>query len=357
MFSNRSLIAASAAATVAVAGLGSAQYVQLLDDSDIFGTSGNTQATNVVVDGTTAYFTLSGGGSANIAKIENLGSTNDFSILVDSSTLSGIGVTSIASTGFDLVGTDLIFADSVDDATYIVDTTASNVASVLSSKAALDLFIGGTGPTMFVVASSSAGTFMYEGDTDSIIAVTGVNSFATEVTDTALSNLSGDDTITNLAISGDTLFFENGGGLFSWNTASNTGSELIDTSSVDSAIGSSTAAVSNITFRVGPDGRLYFLEFDTDDIWAYDPTDGSFELILNTEELNLGPAFENTTSFAIADFTFVDGELAFLIDDDFGPAGSSGATAFGGLYRVPEPATAALLAIGAGLIAVRRRRA
>ncbi|MEM7576960.1 MAG: PEP-CTERM sorting domain-containing protein [Planctomycetota bacterium] len=347
----------------------SANYVLLADDDTIFAGSGNTLLNAFAGDGTDAYVVVTGGSDAAIHKVTGAGTSNTVAPQVDSATLSSItGRTTYSAAYFDLVGNVLASGEIAGDQLYLYGLPTTNNGVVFADEASLDAFAGGSGGVFFGGVDQSNGVaYFYESRTDGIVASTGINSFATTVADTDLTALTGDDTISGLAAANGVLYFGNAAGsgntegLYSWDLGTGTGSTLVSAAQADGILGGTTGInPTNTSFFAAPDGNIYFFDTGYDAILSFDPTDAlnTLQVVLSQAQLLAGPGNSGVATSSngpsigtVADLGWVDGQLAFLIDNDSTVTGE-----LGGLYAIPEPATAALLGLG-GLAMLRRRSA
>ena len=351
----KSLILAAAASLVTATATAQDAYVQLADLPTINGGDGTILISGTIV-GDTGYAMLSGSGLQRIVKIEDLGGANTVSTLTTTAALntalgetpSGLSGTLLAS------GTDLIILENTTDQIVKIDQS-TGVASLLVDGATLDGLPGVTGSATVSfgdIDPTTGNAIFYEGDTDSVYEVTGTNTLSVLVTDTQLATATGDDTPGGLGVdSSGVLYFgqststEN---VSFFDPSDSSSGTLIVESDVLTAQGSGTdIGISSTAFTVLSDGSVVFANTGTpDNFVSFDPADaaGTLEIVLTEAQLLAGPA---NIDAAIA-FSEFDGELAW-----FNLSAANGGAP--GIYAVPEPTTAALVALG-GLAMLRRRR-
>jgi hypothetical protein len=362
----------STAALFAAACVGtsaSANYIQLADAPTILAGADNSFLQGFAGVDEDAYVIVAlGNDPAAIHKVADAGGSNTVSVQIDSATLSNLtGETGYSPAYFDRVGPTIASAEIRADELYSYGIATTNSGIVTGTNANLDAFIGNSGPTVsFGAADASTGTaYIYEGDTDSVIALNPNFTFSTEITDAELATLTGDDTISGLTAADGVLYFGNAGGsggegLYAWDTVTDLGTVLATSGQADTALsGSGGINPSNLGFFAGPDGNIYFFDTGYDAILSFDPDDtlNTLSVVLSQAELIAGPANSgsatgnNGPAVNVADLGWVDGELAFLV------ANSSTVTGqVAGLYAIPEPASLALMGLG-GLAMLRRRSA
>ncbi|MEM9252119.1 MAG: PEP-CTERM sorting domain-containing protein [Planctomycetota bacterium] len=346
MFSNRSLIAASAAAAVAVAGLGSAQpYTQVADLPTLLdpGTSGFLDT--VAVDGDEFYvfgrsFGSVVGSGDSLTKFD---AALTPTVLINDTEWGNAASNQLAGFyGARVVGDNIVFVNFFDNTVYSVNKNSGAISTVAAPA--------GTNLTSNNAVASDGTVYAYDGTADEILAISPGGVVTTAVTNATLTSGLGTDLVSGgFEVVGTDLYVarDSTNAIIAFDlTSPGDFSTVIDASAVETVTVDSDGDIDFEDIFFAPDGLVYFFEDDSDAIISFDPANpaGTVTQVLSLEQLNAGPGTSNVDQFG-----WYDGQLAWTDQDDRNDAG--------GFFVVPEPATAALLAIGAGLIAVRRRRA
>ncbi|MEM1208636.1 MAG: PEP-CTERM sorting domain-containing protein [Planctomycetota bacterium] len=348
MLRSRNLMMASAAATVAFAGLSSAQYVQLVDLSTIQNGGGGNLVGGQII-GTTGYALLGGSGTSRLVEIADIGGANTVTDVITSSELDTLFArTGLGASGSVVAsGTNIYIFENTSDQIAVYDTL-TDTATLLLDEATFTSSLG-----FGAVNPVSGNVFFYNSSADSIVELTGVNLQTTVLTDTQLATVAADDTPSGMAFdSSGTLYLgeasaSGGEGVYEVDLTGPTGSLVLTEADVIALNSGTDLGGSNTAFNVLSDGSIVFFNSGApDDIVSYDPSTDTAEIVVTEEELLAGPALRD---FA-ASITEFDGEVAWV--NTLTVAGGQP-----GFYAIPEPATVALLAIGGGLIAAHRRRA
>ncbi len=323
-------------------------YYEVHDWDTILNGNEATSHFSAVSDGENTYHILSLGNQPAITKVDADGNATTLVSSLDWAFAAGTtAITAMQSVS--LYRDKLIFAETGTDAVWSVDTN-TGALSVVASKANIDSYIGGTGPSLLSAASCYKGNmYFYEGDTDSILVTNSVGYVETYITDTQLASVAGTDTVSggiSFDNSGNLIWGvsesskgEYPGGIYSWN-CSDGGSVLLTDAEI-AAVTGATGAMQMGDILYAPDGLVYFFESRSDSILSFDLSDpaGTLTTVLSEADLLAGPAeYDN-----VYKLSWYDGNLAF---------NENGAR---GYYAVPEPMTMSLIGLG-GLALIRKRR-
>jgi len=310
-----------------------------------------------VVDGETAYFTVngfaSGGKSANITMVENLGGVQTPSVLMDTTAWATVSASTTMTTGhgFGISGTDLLFAEGGTDALWKV-ALGTGTPSAYVTKDEIQTYTSGS--SVQIVNGNGIGPAgemaFFESNTDQLLASTGLGALTTLATKEELQTLLGlAPDVTPSLISGftwdsdDSMYFgDTRSDSMAKRASDGTFSIVLDVTDITAVTGESAAGYGDIIF--GPDGNVYFYESTSDSVLRFDPASpaASLEFFLTEDELVTGPM----GSDSVQTMGFYDGELTFQTFQVEGVASP--------LYVVPEPASLFLLALG-GVALLRRR--
>ena len=186
---------------LAVHSLPAASLTQLISTAEL--TGGDGTINNFAINGTTAYAVVSGGGNHRVLQIDDLGSSNIVSPLVDNITWRSSAPgrqTGIAGRSF-ISGNSLIITDSTSDGAYRIDLTTTN------SVTALSLSIGN--PQQAAFDSLNSRLLAYDSTGDQLLSIPAAGGTPTVLlNDTALAAITGDDTPTGITVGADgTIFF------------------------------------------------------------------------------------------------------------------------------------------------------
>lgn len=253
------------------------------------------------VSGDTSFHNLSLNNGAGITRVDNLGGVQTMTELVSPGEwTTASGKTSMSAFyGFNLAGEYLQFAEPSTDAVWRVHKDSGAITEYVS-KAAIDAFIGGTGPSLLSPFDSdpiSGELVFYEGDTDSLIVTTGMDSLDWLVTDVQLTAAMGND-----RVSGG-IGFDAAGNLY-WGSSTSDDLWMLPAGGdpdMDIVQVLSTAEILAVTGATSfgpreifpaPDGWVYIGDTASDGILRFDPSDpaNTLEFFLTSQELLDGPA-------------------------------------------------------------------
>ncbi len=351
MVSTRTALIASAASAALslAAGSASANYIQLIGLPALKSTGGGGLVSGTI-DGNQGYAIMnsSGGGSAQVVRIDDIGGANNVIQLTDLAAFSaakGSPVTNIAGSIFDN-GNSLYISDITNDAIWTISKANGAILQLV------DLAVAN--PTVnpfsqFGSVDIDGDLVYYEGGKDTLDKTTGfLNGFTTVLTDTQLTTFTGDDTPAGLGISSSGVYYfgQSGTvdrGIFFYNPSTNTGGTLL---TQDQLVGvGNTPTVSATAFTVLND-TIYLRDGGTNDAFlAVDLSSNAVTTVLDELQLTAGPA----ASDGAQDFALWNGQLAWTQT-------SAAGGQIVGFYAIPEPGTAALMGLG-GLVMLRRRSA
>jgi hypothetical protein len=341
-----SSLAAAASLLVAASAARADGYFELLPWSTLNSGGASTSHFAHAIDGQTSFHQLTLNGTARITRVDNLGGTPSVTELVTTTdwvNAGGQSTSMLTIYGFSAVGSDLLFAETTTDIIWRVNQE-SGAISQYASQSAMTAATGGSSAQLLASngVTTSGEMVFYEGVSDSILLTNGPGAVSVLISSAALNGLQG-----NTTVSGG-LTMDAAGTLYWGNNTSDSifgrmsGGSLglvLGASDITAVTGGTSAGFADIF--AAPDGLVYFVDTASDSILSFDPADPDATLatVLSASDLLSGPA-ASTNVFQLG---WYGDSLSFNVNGT------------GGLYVIPEPASAAMLVIPATALLLRRR--
>lgn len=349
MFSTRSLIAGSAAvASVIVTHAASAQAViiEVFTEADAATASPSTPFLDTVTVGPdgTAYVALRDTTAADVGAIVAFDGTS-FTPVMTTTDYALLGSTNdlAAGNGLGVVGGTIRGVSFFDNNVYDIDISTGAITEVVASSA-FDTAAGVAANLTAIFEVLPDGTiYGVESVSDQVYVVSPGNTVSIEINASDFAAALGGTSIGGIGVAGTDIYLGSNSSdeLVVWDTVTDSASTVLTEAQIEAVTDDidGNAGFGDIFFA--PDGLVYFYETDSDYLLAFDPSDpvGTLDVIATEADFTAGPSSDTINQLA-----WFDGQIAFT---DGGI----------GFYTIPEPATVAMLAIGGGLIAARRRRA
>lgn len=351
MSSFKTLLAS--AALLAFIGAAQAQYKTVLTFEDMISPIAGDPETLAasVNNGTTSFHAIKRSGPTEswIVKVDGFNTGSPSASLLFDWGASNLN----PGRAFGLAGNDLVIGDGTDDAVYKIDTT-TGVRTDYLTKAQLFAQTGGDSiqGNSSIVRPDGELVF-YELDTDALWVTNGAGSVTEFLSNEALVNATGSDSVSSQ------IALDDGGDYYYGNSSTDSiyvidndvpvvtpGDnilELVTGDMVSAVTGNASVSYGDMIFNP-TDGLIYVRELISRTFVSFDPDDpaGTIAAVLTRDQLEAGPA---ESAFTIGPFSLVDGQLAWSLN-----AFSSGVT---GYYTIPEPSTLLMLTL---IVPMFRRR-
>lgn len=353
-FKNVLMVTLTAGASLGLALDSSAQgYRQVYDLDTANAATNNPSATPsdgifaVAVGPDGLYNHLTGGGQTRITRTTQVGGswvTTEVSSDAQWDAVSGSATSSdLMYYGFGFSGPDTLQAAATStDSVWQFNSLAGTPTEVVSSTDITTL----TGQTSALISTNqtidpNGRHVFYEGRSDSVLRTTGNAAAPVEIliSDTQLTTATGGDVLLGgfAYDPAGRLIFGSGSddGIWAYDESDSSFEQLISAADLAAV----TPDVGSIVYRdifYAPDGRVYFNENLSDDIFAFSLADASdLQIVLTKEQLINGAM----GSELIGQLTWYDGNLAWASGN-----ASSTSGIVQGVYTIPEPGVASLLA-------------
>ncbi|MEO0964587.1 MAG: PEP-CTERM sorting domain-containing protein [Planctomycetota bacterium] len=323
------------------------KYFEVFSEADAVNgtvTSPFIDAAVVAPDGT-VYSTFRGGGSADVGSVTAFDGSG-FSTVMTNAQYSVIGSTNDYATGngLALVGDVLRGVSFFDNVVYEVNVNTGVITEVIPTTS-FNAAVSAVSNLGSQYETAPDGTiYVYEQTSNQLLSVSPTNVISIEIDAATLTSDISDEVnqITGIGVNGTTLYIGSGEDtIIEWDTVTNTATELLSLNDIEDLTDDDDENLFFGDIFFAPDGLVYFYEGDSDYLMSFDPTNAAntVAVVLTEQELLDGPGTD-----LLGQLAWYEGNIAWTDQGD-------------GFYAIPEPATAALLAIGGGLIAARRRRA